>query len=177
MNVRWFHGLAAYNKAAKGSKYCPIETMRRAQVIKAGAELACADKPIGAFGVVTEGQTRVIFDRDCWSKINKKDGSRFESDGYYNGYWTPDNLNTDETSAHTWCAEQTNNYCEAFVKDCRIIAVWYKDDASDARYWQARSLALKLRVPMVEVTNATTIGEWCGTVDAVFETEEEMEFV
>lgn len=29
MNIRWFHGLAAYNKAAKGGKYCPIETMRR----------------------------------------------------------------------------------------------------------------------------------------------------
>ncbi len=168
MGIRWFHGLAAYNKAAKGSKYCPIETMRRAQVINAGAELACSDKPIGAFGVVVEGDTSVIFDRDCWSKIDKKTGQRCESDEHYGGYWTPYGLESDEKSAHQFCAEQKNRYCESFVKNSHILAVWCKSDASDARYWQARSLALKLRVPMVDVSKTSTIGQWCGTTEEEF---------
>ncbi len=170
MDIRWFHGLAAYNKAANGSKYCPIETMRRAQVIKSGAELACADKPIGAFGVVVEGDTKVVFEKDCWSAIDQKRGTRYTVHEWadYLSNWTPDGLDSDEQSAHQWCAEQTNRYCEAFVKKCTILAVWCKRDASDARYWQARSLALKLRVPMVEIGKTTSIGQWCGTTEMEF---------
>jgi len=170
MDIRWFHGLAAYNKTTKGSKYCPIETVRRAATIVAGAELACSDKPIGAFGVMVDGDTRVIFERDCWSFVDGKTGKRCTEASHLD-YWVPDGLESDEQSAHQWCAEQTHSYCEAFVKDCTITAVWCKRDASDARYWQARSLALKLRVPLVEVSRSTTIGKWCGTVENIFSEE------
>lgn len=165
MDIRWFHGLAAYNKAGKGSKYCPIETMRRAQVVNGGAELACSDKPIGEFGVVVSGTTKVVFERDCWSRVYK--GVRYTDANLYN--WTPDGTDSDEEYAHQWCAEQENRYCEAFVKECTIIAVWCKTDASDARYWQAKSLALKLKVQFLEIAKETTIGIFCGTTHEIFE--------
>lgn len=173
MDIRWFHGLAAYNKGSNDSKYCPIETMRRAGVVAGGAELACSDKAIGAFGLVVEGQTRVVFERDCWSAIDQKRGTRYTAHAWadYLANWVPDGMESDEQSAHEWCAKQAHAYCEAFVSKCTILAVWCKEDASDARYWQAKSLALKLRVPFLEIAKNATIGQWCGTVDTVLNEE------
>lgn len=172
--MRWFHGLAAYNRTGGGSRYCPVETRVRADIISSGVEIAAADKPIGAFGVVVDGDTVAVFESDVWSKIrrgireteNRHNADQFPADTLY----IPENR---EAAVHQWCANIDRDYvhgdyCEAFVSHCTILAVWCKDNASDARYWQARSLALKLRVPFIELTEQTRIGNWCGT------TEEEM---
>lgn len=173
--MRWFHGLAAYNKAVGVSRYCPVETRVRADTIVSGVEIAAADKPLGAFGVVVDGDTVAVFESDVWSRVNGKlratenrhNAAQFPADTLY----IPEDR---ESAVHQWCADIDRDYvhgdyCEAFVGNCSIIAVWCKDNASDARYWQARSLALKLRVPFVHVTEKTRIGQWCGTVEQKFE--------
>lgn len=190
--MRWFHGLSAYNKAGK-SRYCPIETRRRVDVIKDGVEIACSDKAIGPFGVVVDGFTKEVYIQDCWSRVVK--GRRVHGKyhdrtttitwdvAYEEKKRTGRNSSYDDAESfgeafvHQWCHDNSEwtYYREAFVKDCTIIAVWVKEDASDRRYWQARSLALKLRVPLVFVTKETTIGEWCDTVKQVDQEDEDQD--
>lgn len=178
--MRWFHGLAAYNRVGGKYRYCPVETRQRVEVIRSGVEIAGADKPIGAFGVVVDGDTYAVFESDVWSTIkrgfryteNRHNVEEFPANRLESTYIPEDR----ESAVHQWCADIDRDYvhgdyCEAFVGNCSVLAVWCKDNASDARYWQARSLALKLRVPFVEVTEQTRIGNWCGTVEQLQEEE------
>lgn len=126
--LTYAHGLSAY----RGSRSVQ-EIFRSVDEIQSHPEweLCCTDtiyndqSLVGEYGLYVKGELTGLFNGDCWSEI----------DSHGNRYATRSNpidlddlfdLRAGENNYH-------REYCEAWVKDARIVGVWITDKA--ARRW------------------------------------------
>jgi hypothetical protein len=162
-----FHGLMAYTDRRAIS---PINLACKAKGT-IGAEICTADKPIGAIGLSVSGTLTALFERDIRSKV--RGGRRVVVDHYdshpVTGAPWIGRFVTGCNDIHKWisnptqsqvegfCKDSQYEYCEGWMIPTHIDYVWVGKNASDENYWHARSLSLKLRVPLVEVDASTRL--------------------
>ena len=126
--LTWAHGLSAY----RGSRSVQ-EIFRSVDEIRSHPEweLCCVDtiygdkSLVGEYGLYVKGGLTGLFDGDCWSEIDSQ-GNRYATRSNPIDIDDLFDLRADENYSH-------REYCEAWVKDARIVGVWITDSA--ARRW------------------------------------------
>lgn len=185
--IEMFHGLAAYTD--RGS-IDPITLAVKAKAAASGAEVCVADRPIGKIGLVLCGELTALHAQDVWSRKDSK-GRRVCLDwGDYEDNWDrpvargyrPEvrdirqdhcgECPQDQALVNAWCRDTApeyrtrGDYAEGWLKADGVSCVWVRTDASDAMYWQARSLAKKLGVPCLEIRKQMRIWDYTGSLPA-----------
>lgn len=180
--IEMFHGLAAYTD--RGS-IDPITLAVKAKAAASGAEVCVADRPIGKIGLVLCGELTALHAQDVWSRIDASglrvcvDWWRESSDGVplvrrYDSDVrdaSQDAVNPEKQSEVDWWCKKVapeyrvrGDYAEGWMKADGVSCVWVRTDASDAMYWQARSLAKKLGVACLEIRKTMRIWDYTGSL-------------
>ena len=180
--IEMFHGLAAYTD--RGS-IGPITLAVKAKAAASGAEVCVADRPIGKIGLVLCGELTALHAQDVWSRLDSKgrrvcvDWWRESDDGVpmvrrYDSDVrdaSQDAINPEKQSeVDGWCkyiapaCRTRGDYAEGWLKADGVSCVWVRTDASDAMYWQARSLSKKLGVPCLEIRKQMRIWDYTGSL-------------
>jgi hypothetical protein len=134
-------------------------------------EICCADRPIGAFGVVILGDLSFVWSDDVWSEVDKS-GKRFIDNPHYkiedgesvimqlaSGYEVAGIKNPSDSEALEFMQERAfgRYYCESWVEPIAITALWVKDWAKESTKKTAKLLAKNRGVPLLNVDGTTRI--------------------
>ena len=163
-DIQMFHGLTAYS----GRSIDPVSLKLKADLAVAYNEVCVSDKPIGDIGLVLAGQLTVLFAEDCYSRINRN-GYRSLSDPDQAGsFYHMLTGHGEQSVINSWCKNDApelrssrRDYAEGWLIANGASCVWVKRKASDRHYFAAKSLALKLHVPLIEISSNMRIWNYC----------------
>lgn len=163
-----FHGIGAY----RGQR-SPFALYRQTATALSGVEICAADRPIGAFGIVTTGSHIATFPWDVWSEIDPT--GRRVSD-HHAGITGA----TDQRQYEAYCRgvmldeladrdadirdiSKYRRYRESWISATAIRAVWIKPWVSAETHRAAEIIARHYGVPLLFVSGTTRIWDVLDT--------------
>ena len=148
------HGIGAY----RGQRN-PIALSRALSVAISGVEICASDKAIGAFGIVVLGASRVVWNHDVWSELDRA-GNRISN---CHGESIAPQSQSDFENFAVAATENGNEYCEVWMRVSVLRAVWIKKWADARTTAVARIIAKNRHVPLLTITGRNRIGELLDT--------------
>lgn len=150
-----FHGIGAFRvRRTPLARYRAYRTVE--ELCGGAAELACAEVPVGHFGVLVAGVVSWAASEDAWSEM-RDDGSRYPT-SVTPGIWGPCN----SAALRAYCREQraqyfARRYREIAMRPRHIIALWVTDKASPRAVRTAETIARHRDLPWLEISQHETV--------------------